>query len=350
MPTACCSTARSTASATSYAVNFPERRQHQRLRPRSILAAATVRLVGSYKNSDYATAPVEVNGFLFEGTTADLGTSSNYRTIDYPGAKFNYVHSTMGGLAVGNYDSPVDHGTYGLPLGPGHAYIYDIASDTFLTDVVYPGSKSNTAYGIWYNGGTSYTICGGYSLDPVNNFDDQDQPIGTAYMVDYDSATGKFTHWTSFDYPDGTNFVTHFEGISSVEKGVYTLNADSVQAGTGDPGAGLVGHRAPQHRRLVRRRRPGSISTTPASIPTTNITSSNSVYGNQVVGIVIGSGGTLSLPGDRQHRLPVVERHQRQRRQRHRPLRRQRQPGRHELHRHRRHRHGRPGQRRTTAS
>ena len=29
-----------------------------------------------------------------------------------------------------------------------------------------------------------------------------------------------------------------FEGISSVEKGVYTLSADSVQAGTGDPAQG----------------------------------------------------------------------------------------------------------------
>src|SRR5205085_3476507 len=130
-----------------------------------------VRLVGSYKNSDYSTAPVTVNGFVFEGTTADLATAANYRTIDFPGAKFNYVHSTMGGLAVGNYDSPVDHGKFNLPLGPGHAFIYDIASDTFLTDIVFPGALSNTAYGIWYNGGTSYTIAGGYAVDAANNFD-----------------------------------------------------------------------------------------------------------------------------------------------------------------------------------
>src|SRR5262249_32818130 len=99
-----------------------------------------VRLVGNYKNSDYATAPVYSNGFVFEGTPAQLSASSKYRTIDYPGAKFNYVHSTMGGLAVGNYDSPPAHGLGNLPFGPGHCYIYDVATGTFLTDIVFPGS------------------------------------------------------------------------------------------------------------------------------------------------------------------------------------------------------------------
>jgi hypothetical protein len=78
---------------------------------------------------------------------------------------------TMGGLAVGNYDNPADHGSDGLPFGPGHAVIYDIDSDTFLTDIVFPGAKSNSAYGIWWNGGTSYTIVGGYAYEPVNDFD-----------------------------------------------------------------------------------------------------------------------------------------------------------------------------------
>src|SRR5262249_11569951 len=48
------------------------------------LGSGNVRLVGSYKNSNYATADVEVNGFLYEGTTSDFGTAGNYTTIDYP--------------------------------------------------------------------------------------------------------------------------------------------------------------------------------------------------------------------------------------------------------------------------
>ncbi len=275
---------------TSYPVNYPNAYNTSVYGPDS-LGGGQIRLVGSYKNSDYQTAPVAVNGFLFEGTTGDLTDGSKYRMINYPGAKYNYVHSTMGGLVVGNYDNPADHGSYGLPFGPGHAFVYDIATDTFLTDVVFPGSLSNTAYGIWYNGGTSYTICGGYSLDPVNNFDDQTRALGHAYLVDYDSATGLFSHWTSFDYPNGNNIVTHFEGISSVQSGVYTLSAVSAQSGASNP---LQGSWV-----SVRRNSDGSFGTGtwvdlnyPGYDPTTYVTSNDSVYGNQVVGVVIG-GGTL---------------------------------------------------------
>jgi trimeric autotransporter adhesin len=277
---------------TSYSVNYPSAATTSVYGPDN-LGGGNLALVGSYKNTDAATAAVQVNGFIFQGTTADLSQSANYQTIDYPGAEFNYVHSAMGGLAVGNYDSAADHGADNLPLGPGHAYIYDIAQGTFLTDIVFPNSKSNTAYGIWYNGGTSYTICGGYSLDPVNNLNDQDQPIGQAYLVDYNSATGKFTNWASFSYPYGTNYVTHFEGISSVENGVYTLSADSVQSGSANPVQGSWV--------TVRRNADGSFGAAawvnlnyPAGGGTTDVVSSNSVYGNQVVGIAVGGGSTIS--------------------------------------------------------
>jgi hypothetical protein len=239
-------------------------------------------LVGSYKNANAASATVKVNGFAFQGTTSTLSDASDYQTVDYPGAEFNYVHSEMGGLAVGNYDSGT---ASGAPIGAGSAYIYNVATQTFVTGIVYPGSKSNTAYGIWYNGGTSYTIVGGWSPTVVNNALNQNLPIGQAYMVDYDTATGKFTNWTSFSYPNGTNFVTHFEGISSVEKGVYTLSADSVQAGSTNPVQGSLVS--------VVRNADGSFG--PATwvnlnyTGTTGVTSSNSVYGNQVVGVVFSS-------------------------------------------------------------
>ena len=58
--------------------------------------------------------------------------------------------------------------------------------------------------------------------------------------MDYDSATVIFSNWASFSYPYGANFLTHFEGISSLEKGVYTLVADSVQAGSTDPVQGSL--------------------------------------------------------------------------------------------------------------
>ncbi len=230
-----------------------------------------IRLVGTYTE----TGSPKVHGFIFEGTTADLSNPVNYRTIDHPGAQFTFFHSSMGGLAVGNYDSAA-------PLGPGHAFIYDIATNTFLTDIVFPGSVSNTAYGIWHNGENRYTIAGGWSPDSVNNFDNQDRPIGQGYLVDYDSRTGEFSNYKSFSYPFGVNFLTHFEGISSVEKGVYTLSADSVQAGSSNPVQGSWVS--------VRRNTDGSFGDgTWVNLNfqgTTGVTSSNSVYGNQVVGVV----------------------------------------------------------------
>src|SRR4029077_5178916 len=117
----------------------------------------------------------------------------------------------------------------------------------------------------------------------------QDHPLGQAYLVDYDSATGGFSHWASFSYPFGANFFTHFEGISSAEKGVYTLVADSVQIGSTNPVQGSWA--------TVRRNTDGSFgpaawvnlnnpgSTTPSS--------ANSVYGNQVVGVVLGTSPTV---------------------------------------------------------
>ncbi len=273
---------------TSYAVNFPNAANTSVYGPDN-LGGGVVRLVGSYRTSN-ATG-VTVNGFLFQGTTANLGNSADYTTVDVPGAVYNYVHSTMGGFAVGNYDSPSAHGSFNLPLGPGHAYLYDVATHTFLPDIVFPGSTSDTAYGLWYNGGTSYTICGGYSDDALNNFTNQDKPIGLGYLVDYDSATGTYTNWASYSYPTGTNFVTHFEGISSVEKGVYTLNADSGQVGANPVQGSWV---------TIRRTADGSFGAAtwvnlnyPGTDPTTNITSSNSVVGNQVVGIVIGPQGGI---------------------------------------------------------
>jgi trimeric autotransporter adhesin len=274
----------------SYAVNYPGAATSSVYGPDD-LGNGGVRLVGSYRNASGSNDPVTTHGFLFEGTTADLSSAANYRTIDYPGATYNYVHSTMGGLAVGNYDGPTPGG---LPLGPGGDYIYDVAKGTFLTSIVYPGSLTNTAYGIWWNGGASYTICGGYSNQAVNNVDDQSRPIGQGYLVDYNAATGQFSNWKSFSDPTGllgSDIFTHFEGISSVEKGVYTLSADSLQSGvTGSHQGSLV---------TVRRNPDGTFgdaSWVNLNYPGGNsVVSSNSVYGNNVVGIVVGQSGVFSF-------------------------------------------------------
>ena len=266
----------------SYSVNYPGATSTSVYGPDN-LHGGGVGLVGSYRNGDGM-----VHGFLFQGTTAELSQSGDYRTIDYPGATFNYVHSTMEELAVGNADGPEAN----LPLGTGHAFLYSIGRSALLPDIVYPGSTTTTAYGIWYNGGASYTIAGGYSA-----IDGASRAISNGYIVDYDSVTGRFTHWTSFDYPNGLigqDYLTHFEGISSDQKGVYTLSADSLQRGSANPAQGSWA--------TVRRNTDGSFGNAawvdlnyPGFDPRTSWTSSNSAAGNQVVGIVFSDTGLTSF-------------------------------------------------------
>ncbi len=190
----------------------------------------------------------------------------------------------MGNLAVGNADGPEGN----APLGTGHALLYDVARGVLLPNIVYPGSTTTTAYGIWFNGGTSYTIAGGYSTTGGSG-----NGLSHGYLVDYDSATGQYTHWTSFDYPNGVAgqaFITHFEGISSDEKGTYTLSADSSQSGSSSiVRASLVS---------VRRNADGSFGNaawTDLNFPGGYTVTANSVAGNQVVGVMTGNQTLFSF-------------------------------------------------------
>lgn len=273
---------------SSYTVNYPSAETTSVYGVNNLynasqgVGAGHFQLVGVYKNADFATSPVEVNGFVYQGTVNDLNNPANYETVDYPGAKYTYVHSAMGGLAVGNFDGPTSDGQ---SLGAGQAFIYDLSTKTF-TLIQLPGATSVTAYGIWQNADGSYTICGGYSVQAVNNVNDQNAPIGAAYLVDYDPRKG-FTNFTGFNYPNGaagTTFLTHFEGISGVERGIYNLVADSVQVGsTANLAQGSVVE--------VRRNDDGTFGVgtwEDLNFANIGVTSANSIYGNAVVGIAAG--------------------------------------------------------------
>lgn len=246
------------------------------------LADGQLRIVGTYTN----TGATNELGFVFTGTVDDLATPANYTSLPFPtsSATWNVPHSTSGGLVVGNYDSSTFEGK---PAGAGRAYIYDAVNQTYLVpNFVYPGSAGNTAYGIWWNGGTSYTIVGGYSNLPVNNLLEPRVPLSEALLVDFDSATGRFSNWTSYRYTDpvtGFSGITHFEGVSGVEPGKYTMAAVALVEGV--PVAGFV---------TVFRRPDGSFgdllwtSLTPPVSGSTPF--ADSVYGNAVVGIAPTAG------------------------------------------------------------
>ncbi len=272
-------------TGTTYQVDVPGMYETSVYSP-DLMSNGDIMLVGTYKTA--LNSPV-VHGFVFEGQTSDLNDLAHYTTIDYPGAQYTYVHSVANGLAVGNYDDVALQALGGLQYGPSQAFIYNVSTGQFISHVAYPGAKSTSTYAIWYNGGTSYTLAGGYNNGFANNFANQNSPLGNAYLVDYDSATGKFSNWTTFVDPSGKNLLTHFQGLSSVEAGVYTMAADSASVGTGTPAAGSLV--------TVVRNANGSFG--PATWyalhysgldPTTNITSADSVYGDAVVGPVLGAG------------------------------------------------------------
>jgi len=272
---------------TPYTFAYPGASQTSAYGP-NLLESGDVQVVGSYMNSSSSAR----FGFLYQGSTADFTTSDNYRTIrPTSNPDYTYAHSTMGGLVVGNYDSSTIGGN---PVGAGEAFLYDIASDSFRDDIEFPGAASNTAYGIWWNGGTSYTICGGFSLDPVNNLAsdaDQNRAIGQAFLVDYDSNTGAYSNWKSFAFPNGPSnveFVTHFEGISSTEQGVYTIAAASTQVGTNPAKIGSFV--------TVRRNTDGSFGDglwADVSYPGADTSLVTSVSGNAVTGIAQTSNGAV---------------------------------------------------------
>jgi hypothetical protein len=76
-------------------------------------------------------------------------------------------------------------GGYEPQAGRPHAFIYQISTGQFTPLTVMTDKNiAETAYGVWHNGGTSYTIVGGYT---------EVSDIERAYILDYDSSTGIIT-------------------------------------------------------------------------------------------------------------------------------------------------------------
>jgi parallel beta-helix repeat protein len=232
-----------------------------------VLLSDQVRLVGSFRNS--AEISDGTKGFIYTGNISGNRTEG-YQQVAYPGTTFTYLHSTDGGLVVGNYDSDSQL--------VGKAFIYDIAADKFIKHIRYPGAKTTTAYGIIQNGKSSqFTIAGGYGLNGSLS--------GHAFIVDYDSKSGKFSNWTSYDLYNlpATEIVTHFEGISANSDGTYTLATAGLDPITSESKQGALA--------IVSRLKNGSFS--PASYTTlsylnSDLTIPTSVAGSISTGLALG--------------------------------------------------------------
>lgn len=170
-------------------------------------------------------------GCMYEGK---LDGSGKWTILTPTSDTINTIaHSTMGDLVVGNYDTILiqSHGTRSdnpLSLSQGKAFIYDVKTKKFY-NIEKEGTKSITAYGIWHNGGNSYTICGGLS------YDNPDDKLDTGYLVDWNNKTHEFSNWRDYYYADDKikSLVTHFDGITSDGNGGYNLTGDAITLSEG---------------------------------------------------------------------------------------------------------------------
>ena len=215
------------------------------------LGNGLVNLVGSVSPAnvtyDSAGFPASTLGFYYAGPITTTPNKNDFQVFqpkfsDGSLATYTFIHSVDGGLAAGGYDS--------FPTRPDiHAFIYNpTASDSNKQkDIILPGSDNaltKTAYGIWHNQGSSYTIAGGvglqYDASRKKNIGNQSEGLGSAYLLDYDSVTGLFSNYKTFNYPSTSSsktLETHFEGIWYNGNGTYKLPATISPGPNGSLGA-----------------------------------------------------------------------------------------------------------------
>jgi hypothetical protein len=234
------------------------------------LGKGNVRVVGSYQQESTGSDNYGFiyKGPLYSGTTVPDGAT--WTEINVPSdltggtVQDTIPHSTMGDLVVGNYDLA------SAPLSTGNAFIYDIKSAAWKL-FNFGGSMTNltSAYGIWYNGGSSYTITGGTDHHGIQE----------GFLVDYDSVSQKFSHLTLYEH----DLITHFEGITRTAQG-FNLIATTAA------GAEFAS---------VTVNSDGSFSNaawTPISYPKSKTSTGNSVYNNVAMGIYSVEGSESFHP------------------------------------------------------
>jgi len=253
------------------------------------LDGTDVALVGSYKTTTGSKS------FYYEGPITSTPDASDFTSVvgtkNGKSADYTFLHSVSGGLVVGNLDMAGDKNP------AGYAFIYDPATNE-QTPIVYPRSSrslTHTAYGIWWNGGSSYTISGGQGLSkPAATSGRDGDPIGVATLIDYNSATGAFTNFRTFSFPKGilpkkaTSPLTHFEGIWGNGSGSYQLPVTTTYGKNGAVAAVAT---------VTRTGGPTSAFGTPTwqlvSVPgAKGVTTNNSVYDGALIGIA-NVGGSV---------------------------------------------------------
>lgn len=226
-------------------------------------------VVGNYTTEETGESTI---GCLYQGPLDGSGKWTTLIPTSSSPVLNTIAHSTHGGFVVGNYDTQIDE---------GKAFIYDIKHKKYY-EIENEGAKSITAYGIWHNGGHSYTICGGFSdVDSIEGFEQ-------SYLVDWNSKHNRFTNWRFFSYNNDPEHAieTHFDGITTDEHGGYYLTGDWVNLIQGVNG--FFCH-------VPKDSTTGYWQT--VSYPGQGVTSGNSIYKQVVIGVYASGGEDDSVHG-----------------------------------------------------
>ncbi len=180
--------------------------------------------VGSYVDQTGYT-----KGFVYTGKLFQLALESNKNYL-YPSLNNSYqivfVHSISNGYFVGNAGNPNVTDTF--------SFLYNISDVKNPIQIMFPGSETTTAYGIWYNSyNNTYTIVGGYSPTkiPINLiYSNLISPIDKPFIVDYNPSTNTFENWTTLQLPLNIDALAHIQGISGFYEidGVYSICIDTL--------------------------------------------------------------------------------------------------------------------------
>lgn len=236
--------------------------------------AGILRGVGSFKvaGSQYD------QGYLWDGATA-TGTTLLPSNLTSDPILFTIAHSNFGNQVVGNYDTT---------LKEGNSFIYNIATKAYssvpLENTSFNGSReitgvlSNTAYGVYNN-----VIAGGYT----GKYGVTD---GT-YAYIHNQGNGK-TY--TFSSPSGS-IVSHFEGITSAgQPGVYNMVADAVDAVGGFERAYIA---TVDLNNIDSAKGQPYITWTEIKV-SDKLTSANSLYQGNVIGVYVDAGVTYAYYAD----------------------------------------------------
>ena len=229
----------------------------------------SVVLTGSYTTVESGSYNF---GFLYNGPLGNnLVESASWITLDVPSllnvaSTYGTIpHSVMGNFVVGNYQSTANG---------SNGFIYNIANQS-VESVTINHALYTSIYGIWANGGESYTIAGGYTnrLDGV---------LSVGFIADYESGVG-ISNVESYYYNNTQNsLLTHFEGITADGKGGYNLAGEGLVVESGESAIlGVAFVNVPRNQNGTF----GTAAWISAWYPNSASTTADTVYQNYLLGV-----------------------------------------------------------------